>query len=83
VEIHVDDLQNRLVNVSWPAITDQDGEVQFSVSIPGCSDTLLEIYVDTPEGYRTTTRPRIDVNPDIWESLSTEPVYYFGFMPDR
>jgi hypothetical protein len=83
VEIHIDDIQNQLFNVSWPAITDQDGDVQFHVSIPECSDTLLEVYVVLPEGYRATTRPRIEVNPDMWKSLSTEPVYYFGFVPDR
>jgi hypothetical protein len=83
VKIHVDDVQNQFLDVSWPAITDRDGDVQFNVSIPGCSDTLLAISVDIPEGYRITTRPRIEVKPALWKSLRTEPVYYFGFAPER
>jgi len=82
VRIHVDNVRNQLVDISWPAITDRNGEVQFNVSIPECSDALFAIYVDIPDGYRITTRPRIEVNPDLWESLSTEPVYYFGFKTD-
>jgi hypothetical protein len=83
VKIHVTDLQHQLTSVSWPAVTDQDGDVQLSMSIPGCADTIFEIYVDIPEGYRITTRPRLAVRPDIWESSSTEPVYYFGFAPEH
>jgi hypothetical protein len=83
IKIHVDDIENQLFDVSWPAITDRYGNVQLSVSIPGCSDTVFEIYVDIPEGYRITTRPRIEVNPDLWESAGTEPVYYFGFTSDK
>jgi hypothetical protein len=82
VRIHVDNVRHQLVDISWPVITDRNGEVQFNVSIPGCSAALFEIYVDIPEGYRITTRPRIEVHPDLWESLSTEPVYYFGFKTD-
>ena len=82
VRIHVDHIQNQLLDISWPAITGHNGEVQFSLSIPGCSDTLFEIYVDIPEGYRITTRPRLEVNPAIWQSLNTKPVYYFGFQSD-
>ena len=81
VKIHVEDLQNQIPTVSWPAITDQEGDVQLRVSIPGCADTVFEIYVDIPEGYRITTRPRLAIQPEIWES--TEKVYYFGFAPDR
>ena len=81
VKIHVEDLQNQIPTVSWPAITDQEGDVELSVSIPGCADTVFEIYVDIPEGYRITTRPRLAIQPEIWES--TEKVYYFGFAPDR
>jgi hypothetical protein len=83
VEIHIDDIENQLFDVSWPAITDRYGNVQLSVSIPGCSDTVFEIYVDIPEGYRITTNPRIEVNPDLWESAGTERVYYFGFISER
>jgi hypothetical protein len=82
VRVHVDHDQNQLLDISWPAITGRDGEVQFNLSIPGCSNTLFEIYVDIPEGYRVTTKPRIEVNPDIWQGLNTKPVYYFGFKSD-
>jgi len=82
VKIHVADLQNQLATVSWPAITDQDGDVQLSMSIPGCAETIFEIYVDIPEGYRITTRPRLAVQPNLWESSSKERVYYFGFAPE-
>ena len=81
VKIHVEDLQNQIPTVSWPAITDQEGAVQLNVSIPGCADTIFEIYVDIPEGYRITTRPRLAIQPEIWQS--TGKVYYFGFAPDR
>ena len=83
VEIHVNDLENQFMNVSWPAVTDKDGDVQFNVPIPGCADTLLEISVDIPAGYRITTKSRIEVQPELWESLHTEKVYYFGFIEDR
>jgi len=83
VKIHVDDLQNQLATVSWPAVTDQDGNVQLDVSIPGCADTVFELSVDIPEGYRITTRPRFAVQPELWEIAGTGRVYYFGFAPDR
>lgn len=83
VQVHVDDIDNQLMEVNWPVTTDQDGQVQFSVSIPGCSGTLFEIYVDIPAGYRLTTRPRIEVRPDVWGSPGTERVYYFGFKALR
>ena len=82
VKIHVDDTGNAPAPVSWPAITDQNGIVQLNVSIPGCADTVFEISVDIPEGYRITTRPRLAVQPELWESASAH-VYYFGFAPDR
>jgi hypothetical protein len=83
VEIHVDNVGNQLLNVSWPEITDKNGDVLFNVSIPGCSDTLFEIYVNIPEGYRITTQPRITVRPELWRSLDAQHVYYFGFVSDR
>ena len=83
VKVHVADLQNQLANLNWPGITDQDGHVKLSVSIPECTDTLVEIYVDIPEGYRVTPRPRLAVQPEIWESSGTERIYYFGFAPER
>ena len=78
VRIHVDHVQNHFMDIPWPAMTGKNGEVQFNLSIPGCSSSLFEIYVDIPEGYRITTRPRIEVNPD----MNTKPVYYFGFQSD-
>jgi hypothetical protein len=85
VEIHVD-VANRLADeggVGWSAITDKNGDVQLHVSIPGCSDTVFDVYADIPEGYRITTRPRIEVNRDFWGSLGTESIYYFGFISDQ
>lgn len=81
VQIHVDDVGNRLFDVAWPVIAGKDGKAQFNVPIPGCLDTTFEIYVDVPDGYRLTTRSRIEVDPGVWESLTAERVYYFGFIP--
>ncbi len=83
VQVHVEELQTQLIDISLPVITDQDGDVQWSVSLPGCSKTAFEIYVEVPEGYRATTKPRIEVNLNLEESLNTERVYYFGFAPER
>lgn len=83
VQVHVNDVQGRFLSTGWQAITDQHGDVQLSISIPGCSDALFEISVDIPEGYRATTTPRIEVHPDLWESLRTRRVYYFGFVPEQ
>lgn len=83
VAIHIDDIENNLVDVGWPAITDEHGNVQLNVSIPNCSNSVFEIYADLPEGFRVTTRPRIEVNRDFWGSLGAENIYYFGFVPDK
>ena len=83
IEVHIDDIESQLVDVGWPAITDKYGDVQLNVSIPGCSNSVFEIYADIPEGYRVTTRPRIEVNRDFWGSLGTENIYYFGFITDK
>jgi hypothetical protein len=86
VEVHIDDVKNQLAsegNISWPAVTNQYGDVQLHITIPGCSETVFEVYVDIPQGYRVTTSPRIEVTPDFWESLRSEKVYYFGFVADR
>lgn len=83
VKIHVGDKQDQLFEISWPVVTDQHGDVQLSVSLPGCSDSRFEIFVDIPKGYRPTTMPRIEIRQDPWESLSTARVLYFGFAPER
>jgi hypothetical protein len=83
VAIHIDDVENHLVDVGWPAITDQYGAVQLNVSIPDCSKSVFEIYADLPEGFRVTTLPRIEVNRDFWGSLGSENIYYFGFISDK
>jgi hypothetical protein len=86
VKIHVNDVDDQPGSVSgagWMALTDKDGDVQFNIPVPGCADTTFEIYVDAPQGYRLTTRPRMEVYSDIWESLGPERVYYFGFVFDR
>ena len=83
VEISVDDVQNQLVDIGWPAITDKNGEVRFNVPMPECSDTVFEIYADTPQGYRITTIPRIEVNRNFWGSMIPQSVYYFGFVSEK
>jgi hypothetical protein len=83
VQIHVNDVGNQLFEVAWPVIADKDGQSQFHAPIRECLDTLFEIYVDVPEGYRLTTKPRIKVTPAVWDSLTAERVYYFGFVPDN
>jgi len=86
VKIHVDDVLAPLVplgDAGWTASTDKDGDVQFNISIPECVDTAFQIYADLPEGYRMTTKPRIDVSSDIWQTLGKERIYYFGFVPEQ
>ena len=83
VQIHVDDVENQMLDVNLPAITDHNGDVQWNVSIPGCSTTVFEIHVDIPEGYRITTRPRLEVTPEVWGNSGTGRIYYFGFVSDR
>jgi hypothetical protein len=83
VKIHVDKVQHRIPDISWPLITHKNGEVQFNVSIPQCSNTLYEIYVDIPHGYKMTTRPRIEVTPNMETSLGKQHIYYFGFVPAK
>jgi hypothetical protein len=83
VTIHVDDLRNQLVDISWPAVTNDRGDVQLMASLPGCAETVFQIYADIPEGYRLTTRPSIEIRPEIWSSIGAEHVYYFGFTSER
>ena len=83
VAIHIDDVENHLMDIGWPATTDKYGEVQLNVSIPDCSNSIFEIYVDLPEGFRVTTRPRIEVDRDFWGGLGAENTYYFGFISDK
>jgi hypothetical protein len=83
IAIHIDDVENHLMDIGWPATTDNYGEVQLNVSIPDCSNSVFEIYVDLPEGFRVTTRPRIEVNRDFWGNLGAENTYYFGFISDK
>jgi len=85
VEIHIDDVQNQLVDVGWPVITDRNGDARLNalVLMLGCSEVVFEVYANTPQGYRITTKPRIEVNRDVMGGLDTENVYYFGFKPDK
>ena len=84
VNIRIDDIKNQRVNIGWPAITNKDGDVYLSVSMPGCPDVDFEVYVeDAPKGYRLTTEPRIEVNRGLWDSLDTNRVYYFRFAPEQ
>jgi hypothetical protein len=83
VEIYIKDVQNQLFDINWPVSTDQEGDAQFDISLPGCSNTVFEISVEIPEGYRTTTSSRIEVNADVSGSLQTQRVYYFGFVSEH
>ena len=83
VTIHIDDVENQLMDIGWPAITDPYGDAQLHVSIPSCSNSAFEIYADIPEGFRVTTRPRIEIHRDFWGNLGTENIYYFGFIADK
>lgn len=83
VEIHIDDVENKRKDVGWPAVTDQNGDARLNVRMLGCSDVLFEVYVDVPEGYRLTTKPRIEVNRDFWGILDPENIYYFGFISEQ
>jgi hypothetical protein len=82
VEIHIDDIQNQLVDIGWPATTDKNGDARLNVLMLGCSEGLFEVYVNIPEGYRVTTKPRVEVNRELWGNLLTENVYYFGFISE-
>lgn len=82
VEIRIDDIRNQLVDVGWPAITDQHGEARLNVLMLGCSEALFEVYVNPLEGYRITTQSRVEAKQDLWGILFTENVYYFGFTSE-
>jgi len=85
VEIHIDDVQNQIIDVGWPTVSDKNGDARLNalVVMLGCSDVLFEVYADIPEGYRITTKPRVEVKRDVSGSLDTENVYYFGFTPGK
>ena len=85
VKIHINDVQNQIMDAGWPTVSDKNGDARLNalVLMLGCSDVLFEVYADTPEGYRITTKPRIEVQRDVSGSLDTENVYYFGFIPDK
>jgi hypothetical protein len=83
VVIHVDDVNHQLDDVGWPAVTDQNGDTQIDVPVRGCSDTVFEVYANVPEGYRITTKPRVQINRNFWGSLFAPHIYYFGFVPEK
>jgi hypothetical protein len=83
VVIHINDIENNLMEVGWPAITDKQGQAQLNVSIPNCANSVFEIYADIPQGFHVTTRSRIEVDRDFWGSLGTDNIYYFGLISDK
>jgi hypothetical protein len=83
VVIHINDIENNLMEIGWPAITDKQGQAQLNVSIPNCANSVFEIYADIPQGFHVTTRSRIEVDRDFWGSLGTDNIYYFGFISDK
>ena len=40
VEIHIDDVQNQLVDAGWPVITDGNGDARLTIPLSECSDIL-------------------------------------------
>jgi hypothetical protein len=83
VVIHINDIENNLMEVGWSAITDKQGQAQLNVSIPNCANSVFEIYADIPQGFHVTTRSRIEVDRDFWGSLGTDNIYYFGLISDK
>jgi hypothetical protein len=83
VVIHINDIENNLMEIGWPAITDKQGQAQLNVSIPNCANSVFEIYADIPQGFHVTTRSRIEVDRDFWGSLGTDNIYYFGLISDK
>ena len=79
VPVHVDDLDNHRIDVGIRAITDQHGIARLSVFIAGCSSADLEVYADSPTGYKLTTAARIHVKKDFFRGLAPDSTYYFGF----
>jgi hypothetical protein len=82
IEIYIRDVQHQLFDIRWPVFTGKDGDVQFDISLPGCSNTVFEISVEIPEGYQTTTSSRIEVDAEL-SSPDAPAVYYFGFVSDH
>jgi len=82
VNIHVDDPENNLIDVSNPAKTDGTGSANLVVWLPGCPNVSFEVYADVPSGYKITTPQRIKVNKDFWGDVETNTIYYFGFSPE-
>ena len=62
------------VESSGPMIGAKDGSVDFYIFLPGCPEVDLEVYVDTPAGYRLTTEPRVHASEE-------GEVVRFGFAP--
>jgi hypothetical protein len=36
-----------------------------------------------PEGFRVTTRPRLEIARDLWGDLGADRTYYFGFVSEK
>ena len=83
VLIHVEDVETHLGDISWPTLTNEEGEVQLNISLPDCSASLLEVYPDVPQGFQVTTRPRLEIGHDLWGNLRTGLTYYFGFASEK
>lgn len=83
VPVYAGDMHNQLLGTLRTETTGQNGDVQLHVPLADCQDTVVEIFVDIPEGYRATTRPRLEVQTDLWDNLRTERLFYFGFVPEH
>lgn len=80
VQFFIDDVQNDYQDVGREAITDENGEANLIVWMPGCPNVSLEISVQPPDGYRSTTPDRIAVSKKELRN-SNEDEFLFGFIP--
>ena len=73
VEFAIHDAKNNAYSPEL-MVSAKDGTVDLYMFLPGCPKVRLEVYVDTPAGYRPTTEPRVPVRQE-------GEVARFGFAP--
>lgn len=79
VEFIIDDVRNNYQDVGDEAISDEQGEAQLSVWLPGCPTVEFEISAIPPEGFQPTTPERISVSKKSLRNPGEE-VFIFGFV---
>ena len=55
VQFIIDDVQNDYQDVGREATSDENGDANLVVWLPGCPGVLFEISAQPPDGYRSTT----------------------------